>query len=106
MYPSGKEHPPSIADAQSSLAVEVKVCRMPSPNVGVGAALVITVPDSCMGVRASAMIAGVEFRGWFGIIEICLGQEKAVRAEALIADAAAAKTLTIAVESITAVSGI
>lgn len=79
---------------------------MPSPNVGIGAALVITVPDPCVGMRATAVVAGVEFRGWFGVTGVCLGQENAVRVEALIADAAAAKTLIIAVVSITAVSGI
>ena len=78
---------------------------MPSPDVGVGAALVITVPDSCVGMRASAVVAGVELCSWFGVIGVCLGQKNAVRVEALIANAAAAKTLIIAVNSITAVSG-
>lgn len=56
-------------------------------------------------MRASAVVAGVELRSWFRVVGVCLGQTNAVRVEALIADAAAAKTLIIAVYSITAVSG-
>lgn len=78
---------------------------MPGSNVGISATLVITVPDSRVGVRASAVVAGVEFRSWFGVIGVFLGQHNAIRVEALIANAAAAKSLIITVHSITAISG-
>ena len=75
----------------ASLAGEVKIRRIPSANVGIGAATGISIPDAGVGVRTGAVVAGVELRRGFWIAGGGLREENAVGVQVLIAVPAAAK---------------